>query len=373
MPHTWIEIDTKAIKHNLAQFRKLLGKNKLLMPVVKANAYGHGIFEIAKICDQDRGVDRICVVNDDEAQLLLESGIKKPIMILSFYDLTDEYKMYSLVRAGVIFPIYRVDQIETLNKIGETTNKKIKVQLKIDTGAGRVGILPKDALDFGKKISASKFLNLEGLWSHFASSESDGAYTKQQHSTFKQTVNQLEKIGIKIPVKHMACSASTVLFPQEYNAARIGLSTYGLYPSPKAKKKINLKPALSWHTRIIQIKTLPEGSKISYGGTYTAKVPITLAVLPVGYYDGYDRSGMSNTAKVIIKGKLCPIRGRVCMNLCMADITGLKGVGVGDKATLIGSQGKAAVSADDLAKWAGTINYEIVDKINPLLPRIYTK
>lgn len=371
MPHTWVEVDSQAINHNLAQFKKIIGSNKLLMPVVKANAYGHGIIEVAKICDQSREVDRICVVNDDEALLLVKSGIKKPILIIGFYDCDDEHEMYSLAKAGVIFAIYRDDQIRLLNKVGERAGVKISVHLKVDCGTARIGVLPIDALAVSKKITAQKYLQLEGMWSHFASSESDEVYTKKQHEIFQKTTTKIEQAGIKIPIKHMACSASTVLFSlKQYNAARVGISTYGLHPSPNTKSKINLKPALSWHTRIIQVKTLPKGSKISYGGTYTAKAAITLAVLPVGYYDGYDR-GMSNVAKVIIKGKLCPIRGRICMNLCMADITGIKGVKAGDVATLIGKDGKTRVSTEDLANWAGTINYEIVDRINPLIPRIH--
>lgn len=369
--HTWVEIDKKAINHNLAQFKKIIGPDKLLMPVVKANAYGHGIIEVAKICDRNRGVGRICVVNDDEALQLVETKIKKPIMILSFYDLNDEHKMYSLVKAGIIFPIYRLDQIKLLNKLGGKAHVKIRVHLKVDCGTGRIGVLPDEAPTIAKKITTKKYLQLEGLWSHFASSESDEVYTKKQHEIFQKTATEIEQRGIKIPIKHMACSASTVLFSlKQYSAARVGISTYGLHPSPNTKSKITLKPALSWHTRIIQVKTLPKGSKISYGGTYTAKAAIALAVLPVGYYDGYDR-GMSNVAKVIIKGKLCPIRGRICMNLCMADITNIKGVKAGDMATLIGKSGQARVSAEDLATWSNTINYEIVDRINPTIPRIY--
>lgn len=371
--HTWVEINLNSINFNLAQLKNIIGPDKMLMPVVKANAYGHGIVEVAKTCDLHKLVDRICVVNDDEALLLITSGIKKPIMILSFYDFSDEHKMYSLAKARVIFPIYHPEQIKLLNKVGERARVKIRVHLKVDCGTSRVGVLPAEALTMAKKISAQEYLQLEGLWSHFASSENDKIYTEKQHKIFQKTATDIERAGIKIPIKHMACSASTVLFSlKQYNAARVGISTYGLHPSPNTKSKISLQPALSWHTRIIQVKTLPKGSKISYSGTYTAKAPITLAVLPVGYYDGYDRS-MSNIAHVIIRGKLCPVRGRICMNICMVDVTRVGKVKVDDIATLIGSQQKMRVSAEDLAKWANTINYEIIDRINPLIPRIYTK
>ncbi len=368
--HIWVEIDTKAIKHNLKQFRKLIGPKRLLMPVVKANAYGHGIVEVAKICDQSGEVDRICVVNDDEALQLIKSGIKKPIMILSFYEL-EEKKLKILIKNKIIFPIYCVDQITALNQAGDRAKTKIRVHLKLDTGAARVGVLPSDALTTAKKITAQKYLQLEGLWSHFASSESDADYTKKQHEIFQNIAQKIEGSDIKIPIKHMACSAASILFPLEkYNAVRVGLSMYGLHASPKTRPKITLKPALSWLTSIIQVKTLPKGAKIGYGGTYIAKTPITLAILPVGYWDGYDR-GLSNKAKVLIKGKLCPIRGRICMNLCMVDVSNVKNVKAGDMATLIGKQGNTHVTAEELAELANTINYEIVDRINPLIPRIY--
>lgn len=369
---TWVEVDKKAIEHNLKQFKKLIGPKTLLMPVVKSNAYGHGIVEVAKICQHSQDVSRICVVNLDEALLLIKNGIKKPILILSFYEL-DEKKLKTAIQNKVIFPVYTEDQILTLNKIGQQLKKRVFVHLKIDAGTTRIGVLPNQALTFAKKISGLSNLYLEGIWSHFASSESDPVFTKKQLAVFNNAVEQIEKEGIEVPVKHFACSAATTLHSNtHFNAVRLGLSTYGLYPDEKSRKKINLKPALSLNTKIVHVKTVPKNTKISYGGTYTTKQPSKIAVLPIGYWDGIDRK-LSNKGEVIIKGVKCPIRGRVCMNLTMVDVTEVKDPKAGDKVTVVGRQGTANISIDDLAYLIGTINYEVVDRINPLIPRVIIK
>lgn len=367
---TWLEINQKAVEHNLYQFKKIIGPDRLLMPVIKANAYGHGFLDIAKICANSPLVDRICVVNDDEAlELIKYYGKKKLIMILSFYELDTE-KALKLTKNNVIFPLYSLKQAEFLNRVGEMTKKRIKTHLKIDTGASRVGILLKEIKQFIKKISHLKNLELEGIWSHFASSETDLKYTKKQYQIFFQAVKILRKEGIDPPIKHMSCSAAALVFTlKNLNAIRLGIGLYGLYSSTQSRHKIFLKPVLSWRTKIIQIKIIPAGTNIGYGGAYIAKHPTKLAILPVGYWDGLDRR-MSNNGTVIIKGKVCPIVGNICMNLTMVDATKIINVKVNDCATIIGQNGRAKISADDIATNIGTINYEVVDRINPLIPRI---
>lgn len=366
---TWVEVSTKAIRYNLKQFRRLIGTNTLLMPVVKANAYGHDFLAVAKICDHSREVDRICVADLNEALLLIKAKIKKPIMILSFYE-WNKKNLTEAIKRGVMFPLYLYKQAEILNRIGERVGKKVTVHLKIDTGASRLGILPSEAENFLNSIKKLKFLRLEGIFSHFAASEEDKIYTEHQIGTFRAVVAKLEKSGYHFAVKHMACSAASVLYrPSTMNAVRLGLSLYGLYPDELSRKKIKLKPALSWYTTVAQVKTVPAWTKIGYGGTFTTKKTTKLAVLTVGYYDGYDR-GLSNRAEVIIAGRRCPVRGRICMNMCMVDVSAVKNVKAGDKAVLIGKTGRMQVSADDLAHWAQSINYEIIDRINPNLERL---
>lgn len=368
---TWVEINSKAIRHNIKQFRKLVGPDVLLMPVIKANAYGHGFLNVAKICQQNREVDRICVANLDEAVNLIKNNILKPIIILSFFELNDRRNLSLAIKNNVVFPIYDIKSAKILQRLGKKMNKKIKAHVKIDTGTSRVGILPDIALTFVEQISKFKNIEIEGLYSHFASSEEDAALTRQQFNIFKKVLLGLKKKGINPPIKHMACSAASILHKFTHgNAVRLGLSLYGLYPSSRSQKFADLKPALSWYTKIIQIKKIRIGVNVGYGGTFKTSRPTTLAIIPVGYWDGYDRR-LSNRAFVLINKKRCPIVGRICMNLSMIDITHVK-TKVGDRVTLIGGKNKTKISADELANWAGTINYEIVDRINPLLPRITT-
>ena len=365
---TWVEVSKSAIKYNLAQFKRLVGRGVLLMPVIKSNAYGHGLIEVAKICEDDKNVDKICVVSLDEALTLLKNGIKKPLLILSFYEL-DRNKIKIALKNNVIFPVYRLDQINYLNKIALSLKRTAKVHLKIDTGTTRIGILPDEATKFAKKITALKNLKLDGIWSHFASSESDQKFTKKQLSIFNNVIKKIEEEGIVIPTKHFACSAAAILHPQsQFNAVRLGLSTYGLYPDKKSRKNINLKPALSLNTKIIQLKTVKTDTKIGYGGSYTTKSKTTIAVLPIGYWDGLDRK-LSNIGEVLINGKKFQIRGRICMNLTMVEI-GNTGAKVGDKVTIIGRQGTQEITADDVDAKIDTINYEVIDRINPLIDRI---
>ena len=369
---TWVEIDFQAIHHNLKQFRKLIGPDILLMPVIKRNAYGHGFLEAARIVGDSPLVDRVCVAGLDEAITLLKNGFKKPIIILSFYEL-ESPDISLAIKKGVAFPIYTKEQVTSLNTLASALGKRAIVHLKIDTGTSRLGILPDEAVRFGQFLKQQKNLNWEGLWSHFSSSEEDSIETNRQIKLFNQVIANLKKEGIDPPIKHMACTASTILHPDSrHQAVRVGLGTYGLYPSAACQTKIKLRPALSWHTKLIQIKDIPAATAISYGRTHKVKRPTRLGVLPIGYYDGYDRR-FSSTAEVLVKGHACHVLGRICMNLTMIDLTDVPGsIKVGERATLIGQQGKNSVTADNLADWSKTINYEIVDRINPLLPRIVT-
>ncbi|NMB92043.1 MAG: alanine racemase [Parcubacteria group bacterium] len=370
-PLTWLEINKSAINYNISQFRKLIGPDKLLMSVIKSNAYGHGFFEVAQICDKNKDVDRICVVSLEEALKLIDFKIKKPIFVLSFYEL-DRNLLKKAIKNKVIFALYDLQQAQILNDIAKHLNKTVKIHLEIDTGASRTGIMPQDTLSFIEKLKPYQNLILEGIWSHFASSEDNPQYTYYQLKKFKNLIKQLESQKIHIPLKHFACTASSVLYKESLlNGIRLGIGLYGLYDNEKIAQRINLKPALFWYTTILQIKDLPPKTKIGYGGTYTTKKKTNLAIIPVGYWDGYDRL-FSNRAQVIIKGKKCPIRGRICMNLSMVDITKVPNAKVGDKVILIGKSKNQIISANDLASWANTINYEIVTRINPWLPRILT-
>ncbi|MFA6105107.1 MAG: alanine racemase [Patescibacteria group bacterium] len=367
---SWVEINRSALEHNLKNFRNLIGKATLLIPVIKSNAYGHGIAEVAKICDELEDVDRLAVVNLDEALLLRMLNIKKPIQILSFFSF-DIQKAGEAMKKNVIFPVYTLKQAIWLNTVAERIGQRCKIHIKIDSGTTRIGFFVSELEDFLKNIQKLKHIEIEGVWSHFSSSETDYEITREQNRIFDSAIGVFKKIGICVPIRHISCSAATILHPvARYDAVRIGLCSYGLYPDKKSRKKINLKPVLSWKTTVIQVKNVKKGTGISYGNTYKMPKNGKIAIIPVGYYDGYDRA-WSNKAEVLINGKRCPVRGRVCMNLTMIDVSKLKNCKEGSIVTLIGADGKEEITADDLtALTPETINYEIVTRINPLIRRI---
>ena len=365
---TWVAISKRALRHNLLTFKKIIGPKRLLMPVIKSNAYGHGLVEVAKFCDTNPLVDRLCVVNLEEALILIKAKIKKSLIILGIYE-TDNKKLAIAIKKNVVFPVYTHEQAIILGRIARRLKKKVSVHVKIDTGASRIGILPDNALTFVRQLRKNRHLIIEGLWSHFSSSENNAKETHRQTKLFEKVVATLEKNHIDIPIKHMAGSASTILYPASHcTAVRFGISLYGLHPDTATTSLVRLKPVLSWKTMVIQVKTIPKGSRISYGGIYIAKRETKLAILPIGYWDGLPRH-LSNRADVLIRGKRCPIRGRICMNLTMVDVSDILDIKAGETATIIGRDKKEAITAEELAGSAGTINYEIVSRINPLIPR----
>jgi alanine racemase len=366
---TWVEIKRSALEQNIHAFRKQIGPSPILMPVVKSNAYGHGIVEVSRICDESAEVDRLAVVNLDEALLLRVCGIKKPIHVLSFYEFDDQ-KVIEAIKKGVIFPLYTFEQAKYLNRIGESTGLTCIVNLKIDCGTSRVGVLPETFGDFLDKLKPLKYLKIEGIWSHFSSSESDAKITKKQLAKLLETEKVAETRGVGMLLRHMACTAAAIAHPFTHmDAVRIGLGLYGLHPSKNTEKKINIQPVLSWKTTITQVKMLPKGTGIGYGGSYVLRRNSSIAVIPVGYYDGYDRA-WSNKSEVIVNGVRCPVRGNICMNLTMVDVTKVKGCKAGDIVTLIGNDKKEEVSVEELALLTpNTINYEITTHINPLIAR----
>lgn len=370
---TWVEIDRGALNHNLKEFRRVIGSKTKLMAVVKSNAYGHGFLAVSKFCDANKNVDWLAVVNLDEALLLRKNKIKKPILILSFFELIKLKKQPAIFFKNVSFPVYDLKTARELNQLASQRGIRIKMHLKVDVGTSRIGFLAKDLLSFKtlKTLKSLKFLYLEGLFSHFAASEENQNYTKKQLKIFNLIIAELKKQGIDPPFKHIACTAASLTAPtSHFNAIRLGLGLYGLWPSPQTKKRngLTLKPALSWQTRLIQVKKIPAGAPIGYGCAYIAQRPTLLGIIPVGYWDGLDRK-LSNCGQVMVKGKKCAILGRICMNLTMIDLTNLK-TKTGDKVTLLGKSKKLAITAEDLAQKINTINYEVVTRINPLLPRM---
>ncbi|MCF7906951.1 alanine racemase [Patescibacteria group bacterium] len=371
MPLTWVEISKSRLKNNLQQFRQLIGKQRKLMVIVKSNAYGHGILEVSKICLKE-GADWLGVANLNEALWLRANKISAPIFILSYYPL-ERLKIKAGVRQEVDFPVYNLEQITFLDQIGQELKKKINVHLKVDTGASRIGVQgSREALALSKKIKDSDFLNLRGIFTHYADSESeDQSYADQQTKKFQEIIQTKEA-----PFSHAACSAAIINTQNSlFNMVRLGIALYGLWPSNYTRQRaaqlsLFLKPVLSWWTKVIQVKELKAGTSIGYDRTFVTKKKTKIAVLPVGYADGYDRH-LSNQGVVIVKGVSCPVRGRVCMNLIMVDVSQVKEIKAGDKALLLAGEENTLANAEDWAQKIGTINYEVVTRINQDIPRVY--
>lgn len=375
--NSWLIIDKKSLIHNLKSFKKLIGDKVDLMPVVKSNAYGNGLDLISKVLDKQREVAKITTVSLDEALYLRSIGIKKPILVLSYYRIT-RIKDSGLRIKNVEFVVYDLKQAIELNNLAGKLRTKIKIHLKIDTGTSRLGILSDQVLNFAIKLNKLTNLKTYGLFTHFASAEEvDQSFTLKQIDIFNKVIKNLKQAGIKIQCKHAACSAAILLQKSShYNAVRLGISLYGLWSLEDHKKELkkkypwfDLKPVLTWKTKIIQIKDLPKQTTIGYGRTHLLNRESRIAILPVGYWDGYDRK-LSNIGEVLIRGKRCQVLGRVCMNLIMVDITTLKNAKINEEAVLLGKQGSQEITAEELADKIKTINYEVITRINPLLPRI---
>ncbi len=372
---TKVEISKSALVHNIKCFRRLLG-DKLLAPCVKANAYGHGLVECGKIF-LEAGADWLSVNSLYEAEKLREDGIKAPIYIMGYVSVD------SLERAVDLDCRLVVYNTKTIQKLGEI-GKKVYVHLKIETGNNRQGIYLDDLPAFVDFISEFKNIEIEGCCTHFANIEDTGdhSFAKSQLQKFGQACDKIESMGINIRIKHCANSAATILFPEtHFDMARIGISAYGMWSSKKTQESFSqrknlqqlddfeLQPAFTWKTKVMQIKNVKQGEFVGYGCTYKAEKDIKLAVLGIGYYDGYDR-GISTEAYVLIHDKKAHIRGRVCMNMIMVDVSEIPEVELEDDVILMGKDGSESISAEQFAGWCDTINYEVTTRVNDRIPRI---
>ena len=372
----WVEIDRSALKNNIQQFRFLIGDSRKMTVVVKSNAYGHGLLEISRLASEF-GADWLGVNSLEEARAIRGSGIDLPIILLGYVPLTD---LEEAVENDLRLTVYNMETIEELAKITSILKKSAYLHIKTETGVYRQGIKGEDLLPFVKRIREYPYLRIEGLSMHFANIEdtTDHSYAQRQLEKFMEYMDLLGQNDINIPIKHVACSAAAILFPETFfDMVRVGIGIYGLWPSKETylsciqegREPVNIKPVLTWKTRVVQIKDVPDGAFIGYGCTYKTTRPTKLAVLPVGYYDGYDRH-LSNASYVLIAGKRAPLRGRVAMNFITVDVTDIPDVCLEDEVVLLGPQDSERISAEQLASLCGTINYEIVTRINPKIPRI---
>lgn len=369
---TWVEISRSALLHNVLFLKRQIGDAALFV-VVKSNAYGHGAEQVVRVLNAEPKVAGFMVASLDEALAL---RTRKRIVVLSMWQ-RDSKRVLSAVHRGIELPVYDEDSMDFLSKLSTKHKVRIPVHIKIDVGTSRIGFRWDD-LGVPRRIASMSQFMVKGVYSHFADSESaDERFTVLQDDRFRKAVARLRgSIGTRAFMAHIACSAASLKGARyRYDAARVGIGVYGLWPSRESRalmrRTARLEPVMCWKTRIVQVKELKAGETIGYGMTYRAKKAMRIAVLPVGYWDGYDRKA-SNAATVLIGGRRCPVRGRICMNLTMVEVPRGLRVRSQDVAVLLGTQGKASISAETLASIVGTIHYEIVTRINPLIPRIIT-
>ena len=364
---TWAEVDLNAIRYNFDQIRHFVSKGINIMVVVKANAYGHGITEVSKILTK-AGVDFLGVATMDEAVKLRKGGIKKPILVLGSI-LSGEIGI--ALENDITLTLCNSELLRELDKATQAKKVKAKVQVKVDTGMGRIGVWHQDAFNFVRRLVNHKTIILDGIYTHLSSAGRDDFFTNYQIESFEELLNRLDRSGIEIPLRHAANSIATVDFKRSHlNMVRPGIIIYGMYPKKNFTKFLKLKPALSLKTKVVYLKQIPPGRSISYGRTYITDQDTNIATIPIGYADGYGRI-LSNKAYVLVKGKRARVVGKVTMDQVMIDVGHIRGVKLGDEVVLIGKQGKDQITTEELARLCGTIPYEIACSIGSRVPRVY--
>ncbi len=382
---SWCEVSREALAHNVAIFRRRLAPGARLGVVVKANAYGHGLEGVAPVL-REEGCDWLIVNTVDEALALRACGDEGPIYICGP---VPPWRAEDVVAAGARTVVYEGELAGALDAAARAAGRRVPVHVKIETGNHRQGLVVSDAITLGRLVDGLGGLELEGLATHYADIEdtTDHGFARPQLAAFEEARRAFVAVGLEVPMAHSANSAATILYPETHgDLVRVGISAWGLWPSTEtwatalqvhAQARASgsegfvpeLRPVLSWRTRIAQVKDVPTGGWVGYGRTFRATAPMRIAVLPVGYHEGYDRR-LSNLAHGLLGGVRVPVRGRVCMNMTMVDVTHRPGVRAGDAVTLLGADSEERVSAEQIAGWMGSINYEVVSRIHASIPRL---
>ena len=368
---SWVEIGRQALQRNVQTFRQLVGPEKAIMVVVKANAYGHGLVPVAQTA-LAAGADWLAVFAPDEAFALRQAGVETPILVLGP---TPAELLARLAAEETHITVAGPEAVEAVLAAGVAG---LQVHVKLETGTHRQGFLATE-LAAVKRMADAGHVVLAGAYTHFADIEdtTDHSFAMIQLERFKELVARLADLGLRPRKLHTACSAATLLFADTYfDMVRVGISLYGLWPSKETLVSVKqsgqspaqLRPVMTWKTRIAQTKSVPAGITVGYGRTYQTTRPSRLAVLPVGYANGYDRA-LSNKAHVLVHGQRAGVCGRVMMNMMIVDITDIAAAAAGDEVVLLGNQGNDAISAELMASWSDTINYEVVSRVEPGAPR----
>ncbi len=373
----WAEVDLKAIAHNVRELRRIADPGARLMAVVKANAYGHGAAEVARQALQS-GADFLGVARLDEGIRLRKEGIEAPVLIFGY---TSPNHARELLDFNLTQTVSSYEAAEALSEIAVSYGKKIRIHLKIDTGMGRQGMVVSDlkpqtgqALTEVESVARLQGLELEGIYTHFAASDSsDKTFAKKQYQIFTDFLDRVS--GLDIPLKHAANSGAIIDLPETHlDMVRAGIVLYGLYPSDAVdKSRAVLKPAMALKARVAHLKKVPPGFKISYGMTYQTEKPTTIATIPIGYADGFSRL-LSSRGFMLVCGCRAPIVGRVCMDMTMLDVGHIvPEVGLEEEVVIFGRQGNSSITVDEIASALNTISYEIVSAITARVPRIYLR
>ena len=367
---TQASIDLDAVEYNFNQVRNKLPQNVKILSVVKADAYGHGAVPIARFLDDK--CDFFGVACIEEAMELINADIKKPILILGYvspqlFDIVVEHNIRT--------SIFSLNDAMALSNEAIKQNKTALFHFCVDTGMSRIGFqVNEESADICKKIASLPNIKAEGLFSHFATAdEKDLTKSKAQQMKFQAFIHMLESRGMQIPIKHINNSAAIMNFDETFDMCRMGIITYGLYPSEEVNQSLlSIKPVMTWKTHISHIKTLEKGREISYGGTYVTPDERVIATIPVGYADGYPRC-LSNIGKVIVNGKYAPIVGRVCMDQFMVDVTDIEDVSIDSEVILVGKGGNLELTMEEVSNAAHSFNYELPCGIASRVPRTYYK
>lgn len=375
----YARIDLDAVRSNMEHMKANIASNTQILGVIKTDGYGHGAVPIARELELLDYLYGFAVATAEEAFILRQSGIKKPILILGY---TFPYSYERLVREEIRMCVFRYDTLQELSKVSSDLAKKgiykkAKIHIKVDTGMSRIGVSADlKGLAFVEKAFETDGVEVEGIFTHFArADEADKKEAEAQLTEFEDFLTFIkEKTGKEIPVKHCSNSAGIIELPKaNMDVVRAGITLYGLWPSDQVRKDIvPLSPVLSLYSQIVYVKEVEEGTQVSYGGTFTAKHKMRIATIPVGYGDGYAR-GLSNKGYVLVRGKRAPIIGRICMDQFMIDVTKIPEAIEGDKVTLIGQDGEERITMEELGELSGRFNYEFACDLGRRVPRVYTK
>ncbi len=362
---TWIEIDTEALAQNVHILKQQVGPQVALMAVVKADAYGHGAIRTAQTALLN-GAEYLGVGNLEEALILREAGINAPILIMNY---VPPYGVRQAAQHHLTATVYDLDSARALERAARDIGQRLRVHVKIDSGMGRLGVLPEDAMSLFRAISRMSHLEVEGIYTHFASADEDDTYTAHQVEVFKEVIRPLKASGFQFKYIHAANSAGLIAnAANHFNMVRVGIALYGLRASDRRPLPEGIRPVMTWKTVVAQVKTLPPGHSVGYGGTYRTRGKETVAVICVGYADGYRRAPRRH-AEVLIHGTRAPVIGRISMEKTVVNVTHIPNVAMGDEVVLLGRQGRDTISAEEIAKWLDTSNYELVCNVLPRVPR----